>query len=111
MGESSPERREKLFGSSEPSPAKEVLKPSVSETLGVLEVATAKAKPSEPGPREGADSGAVLWLGRLRPTGAEGILASWAEQTGGAGEVERSGAKTPVYGPDLPEGYLACLGR
>ena len=27
--------KEKLFGSSEPSPAKEVLKPSVSETLGV----------------------------------------------------------------------------
>ena len=84
--------KEKLFSSSEPSPAKEVPKPVVSEPVGSSEVATAKAKPSEPEPRESATSGAVPSLsGALAnpssPTGAESLLASLAEQTKAVAEA------------------------
>ena len=61
-------------------------------------MATAKAKPSEPEPRESAGSGAVPSF--------SGALVVFAYRSGGSscflrGAVAEARAKTPVYDPDL----------
>ena len=96
--------KEKLFSSSEPSPAKEVPKPVLSEPVGSLEVATAKG-------------GALLEWRSGQP-----VFAYWGREpfgffggadqggSGGSGEVEGARAKTSLYDPDLSESHVACPG-
>ena len=110
-------KKEKLFSSSEPSPAKEVPKPGVSQALNGLEVATAKAKPTEPDSLERTSwsSFPVEWcFGRA-------ILAYWggrpdcfpygADQGCGGGSAEVPAKRqASVDHPDLAQGYLARAG-